>query len=75
MILKLLGLAKRSEVTEAWHKIWPLRIELAMTKIMLEESNERENALFEQNVLLGAAYEDLKRDRDRLQRRIKVLGK
>lgn len=72
MILKLMGLAKRSEVKSAWDEIWRIRLELAMTKIMLEESEAREAQLFEQNILLGEGYEDLRRDRDRLARKLKA---
>jgi len=68
MILKLMGLVKQSDLDKA----------LREAKFYRQESewheSERDSLLI-QNIELGEAYEDLKRDRDRLAKKLKAPEK
>jgi hypothetical protein len=57
-ILKLMGLVKKSDFDRLM-KLYTV-------------TNGMNDSLLEQNIALGEAYEDLRRDRDRLAKRLKA---
>jgi len=65
MILKLMGLARRSELDK-------MRKDRDVEKATADYFDDWIDALIVQNAALSEAYEDLRRDRDRLAKKLKV---